>query len=122
VPTKKKHMGRNAKNAGRHHPASGPTDANKAMNEMKPQNNAGTQGPIAFFISLKVSLTTQYGEPDRHCVLGNHEASLSQKMNHVRIDGQPNNTFGLSLAAGVVNGNDELTQREWLFLLNSFHG
>jgi len=44
VPTKKKHIGRNAKNAGRHQPESGePTDANRAMSEIKAQNAAGIQ-------------------------------------------------------------------------------
>ena len=45
APTKKKHMGRNAKKAGRHHPASGLLDANRAVSEMKTQKAAGIQGP-----------------------------------------------------------------------------
>jgi hypothetical protein len=36
-------MGKKAKKAGRHHPASGPLDANRAMNEMKAQKAAGIQ-------------------------------------------------------------------------------
>jgi len=43
APTKKKHMGRKAKNAGRHHPASEPVDAKSAMSEMKAQKAAGVQ-------------------------------------------------------------------------------
>jgi len=44
VPTKKKHIGKNAKNIGRHQPESGePTDANRAMSEIKAQNAAGIQ-------------------------------------------------------------------------------
>ena len=44
LPTKKKHIGRNAKKAGRHQPESGErTDANRAMSEMKAQNPAGIQ-------------------------------------------------------------------------------
>ena len=42
--TKKKHIGRNAKNVGRHQPESGErTDANRAMSEIKAQKAAGIQ-------------------------------------------------------------------------------
>ena len=41
---RRKHIGRNAKNAGRHQPASGePTDANRAMSQIKAQYAAGIQ-------------------------------------------------------------------------------
>ena len=44
LPTKKKHIGRNAKKAGRHQPESGELmEADKAMREMKAQKAAGIQ-------------------------------------------------------------------------------
>jgi len=44
LPTKKKHMGRNAKKAGRHQPESPELlEANNAISEMKAQNAAGIQ-------------------------------------------------------------------------------
>jgi hypothetical protein len=43
APTKKKHMGRNAKKAGRHHSAFDLLDANRAMSEMKAQKATGIQ-------------------------------------------------------------------------------
>lgn len=54
--------------------------------------------------------------------LRNHEASLSEKLNDVGIDGALDNSSGPLLAADVVNGHDEITQRECLLLLNHFHG
>ena len=43
APTKKKHIGRNAKKAGRHHPGSDPLDADRARRERKAQKAAGVQ-------------------------------------------------------------------------------
>jgi len=44
MPTKKKHIGRNAKKAGRHQLESDDlTEANNAMSEMKAQKAAGIQ-------------------------------------------------------------------------------
>ena len=40
----------------------------------------------------------------------NHEASLSSKLNQVRVDGEPNNSSDPSFTPGVVLGHDEFTK------------
>ena len=51
LPTKKKHIGRKEKKAGRHQPESTELpEANRAMSEMKAQNAAGIQWLIVFMV------------------------------------------------------------------------
>jgi hypothetical protein len=53
---------------------------------------------------------------------GNHPALFSAKLNQVRLDGEPHNSFGFLSAASVVNGHDELTQRQDFLPAIGFHG
>jgi len=54
--------------------------------------------------------------------LRNDELWSSEKCNDVRIDSEADHAVRPSLAASIVNGHDELTQRERLSLRNGFHG
>jgi len=40
----------------------------------------------------------------------NHEALLSAKLNHVRLDGKPDNAHGLAMAPGAVTAGHEITE------------
>jgi hypothetical protein len=52
----------------------------------------------------------------------NNKAIVSSKLNQMRIDGGPHNSFGFLSAAGVVNGRDQITKRQWLLLVIEHHG
>ncbi len=53
--------------------------------------------------------------------LRNHKASLSSKLNQVRLEGEPHNPAGLVFVVGVVNARDELAQRQRLLLVIGLH-
>lgn len=67
APTKKKHIGKKAKNAGRHHSEFEPVEAKSAVSEMKAQNAAGVQWPSVCFIRLSISVMVLICE--RKCCL-----------------------------------------------------
>jgi hypothetical protein len=52
---------------------------------------------------------------------GNYNALSSAKLDQMRLDGEPNNAFGLALAAGVINARDEVTEGQRFLAGVCFH-
>jgi hypothetical protein len=78
APTKKKHMGRNAKKVGRHQPASEPTDADRAMSEMKAQKAAAIQC-LTSCLMRGPFVVVWCGEPRCDARLGSESSRRTQR-------------------------------------------
>ena len=53
--------------------------------------------------------------------LNNHIPVAPLKLDQVRVESEPQNSSGSAFATGVVNGRDQITERQRLLLVMGLH-